>query len=1098
MEIKLINVRSLIRKRLLLMIMRTFIFLLCTTVFSFNTESSLAQEKVTIDVDKVATIDEVFEIIIDQTKYRFLYPEGLFKDAPKVQLKKGIIRVDKLLNQSLGAGKFNVIVSENNTIIIKDAKSQEPIRVVGKVVDEKGLPVSGATVLIKGTNIGVATDFDGSYSILSPSRENILVFSALGFATQEVLIENNETINITLKENFSELDEVTINAGYYKTTKRESTGTISNIEAETIENQPILNPLEALQGRMSGVNITQTTGVPGGGFDIKIRGQNSIRAEGNMPLYLVDGIPYSSEPLGNYFVSYGIFPGVNGFSPLKNISPSDIESIEILKDADATAIYGSRGANGVVLITTKKGKKGKTKFDVNISNGIGSITRKLDLMNTQQYLEMRDEAFVNDNREYSFTDYDVNGTWDRNRYTDWQKFFVGGTAKISNVQASVSGGNESTQFLLSSNFQKQTTVFPGDFDYKRSTFLLNLNHNSVDNKLVLGFSANYTSDNNDLPNTDFLNDAFLAPNAPSLYDENGDLNWENSTFSNPLSKLNTTYLSKTNTLFSNLSLSYKIISNLVLKTNFGYNKTYVDEKNIIPNTIYDPAYGLGSEYSSSTINDNERSSYSIEPQLEWSLNFNNSKLTFLSGLTFQNQTSNQLLLYASGFPSNNLIEDLTSASNITIYSNVKTEYNYNAAFARLNYNLNRKYILNLTGRRDGSSRFGPSRRVANFGAGGFAWIFSEENIIKNNLKFIGYGKIKSSYGITGNDQIGDYQFLDTYASSGLSYQGLAGLAPTRLFNPNFSWESNRKFELSIELGLFNNHILLNTNYYKNKSSNQLIGIPLPSTTGFNSLQANFDATVQNTGLEFELNSRNFNNENFVWNTSFNITFSKNKLLEFPNLEESTFANQLVIGEPLSTLKIYKGIGVNPETGLYEFEDYNNDGIISIDDRQYTQNIEPKFFGGINNNFQFKNFELDIFFQFVKQTGHNYLYSIGIPGTFGTYSNKPSDVLDRWQNSGDISNIQQFSTGFNPEIIDNYYQNYNSTNAFSDASFIRLKNVSLTYSISEEWTKNFKCSIFLQGQNLLTFTKYRGYDPENQSTTSIPPLRVITLGARISL
>ncbi|WP_240338096.1 SusC/RagA family TonB-linked outer membrane protein, partial [Gelidibacter japonicus] len=986
MEIKLINVRSLIRKRLLLIIMRTFIFLLCTTVFSFNTENSLAQEKVTIDVDKVATIDEVFEIIIDQTKYRFLYPEGLFKNVPKVQLKKGTIRVDKLLNQSLDAGKFNVIVSKNNTIIIKDFFSQEPIQVVGKVVDEAGLPVSGATVLIKGTTIGVATDFDGSYSILVPNQENILVFSALGFLTQEIIVGSQTQVNVVFRENISKLDEVTINAGYYKTSQRETTGSISKVVAKTIEKQPVINPLATLQGRMTGVNIIQTTGVPGSGFDIKIRGQNSIRSDGNDPLYIIDGVPYASNTLQDPNISFYILNGFKGSNVLNSINPSDIESIEILKDADATSIYGSRGANGVVLITTKKGYIGKTKFDLNISNGFGTITRKLDLLDTEQYLEMRDEAFENDGIDYAFSDYDINGTWDRNRYTDWQEFFVGGTAKITNYQAAVSGGNETTQFLLSGNFQSQTTVFPGDFKYSRGSVLLNISNRSKNDNFTMRFSANYSNDKNDLPQTDFLGSVYIAPNAPEIYDENGEINWEDGTFINPMANINATYLAKTNTLFSNLSFGYKIMPNLEFKTNLGYNITFFNEKNITPNTIYNPAYGLGSEYSSTTVNNSHRHSYIMEPQLEWKKSFKESELTFLGGLTFQKQVSENLVQSGYGFTSNSLIEDLASAADVYVLNNSKTEYVYNAAFARVNYNLQSKYIINLTGRRDGSSRFGPKRRFSNFGAVGMAWIFSEENFLGNS-NILSFGKIRTSFGITGNDQIGDYQYLDTYASSGLYYEGIPTLAPTRLYNPDFSWEENKKFEISLEIGLFNDRILLNTNYYNNRSSNQLIGIPLPTTTGFSTLTANFDATVQNTGLEIEMNAKNVSTPNFSWNTSMNITFPKNELVEFPGLEESTFANQLVIGEPLGILKLYNNLGVNPETGIYEFEDVNNDGIINTSDRQYIQNLNPKFFGGINNNFQFKNFEFDIFFQFVKQTGYNYQFTNGLPGT--NY-NQPTD------------------------------------------------------------------------------------------------------------
>lgn len=367
--------------------------------------------------------------------------------------------------------------------------------------------------MVKGTTISMITDQKGNFSITANSTDT-LVFSFIGYAAQEILVGNKTSLNIILVEDSTQLKEVTINAGYYKVKDKERTGSIARITSKDIETQPVTNVLAAMQGRMAGVNITQATGVPGGGFDIQIRGLNSLRAEGNAPLYIIDGVPYSSEPIG-YNQSNTIHPTTT--SPLNNLNPGDIESLEVLKDADATAIYGSRGANGVVLVTTKRGKQGNTIFTANISKGFGEVTRFIKLMNTQQYLAMRAEAFTNDGiTSYPSYAYDINGTWDQNRYTDWQKELLGGTAEITNISSSMSGGSEHTQFMISGNFNKETTVFPGDFAYKKGNLRANVNHTSSDRKFRVNFSAGYTLQDNNQPSQDLTPAAWgTPPNAPA-------------------------------------------------------------------------------------------------------------------------------------------------------------------------------------------------------------------------------------------------------------------------------------------------------------------------------------------------------------------------------------------------------------------------------------------------------------------------------------------------------------------------------------------------------------------------------------------------------
>ncbi|WP_298535866.1 SusC/RagA family TonB-linked outer membrane protein [uncultured Algibacter sp.] len=970
---------------------------------------------------------------------------------------------------------------------------QSPIH--GVIKDVAGLPVPGAHIKIKGSSQGVASDFDGSYIILAQPNDTLIV-SALGFITQTIVVNNVSQINIQLIEDVTQLDVVTLNAGYYSVEEKERTGNIVSIKAKTIEKQPVNNPLAAMQGHLSGVNIVQSSGVPGSGFDIEIRGKNFINGVSD-PLFIVDGIPFSSQSLGSFDVSGQINNG--NISPLNAINPSDIESIEVLKDADATAIYGSRGANGVVLITTKKGKVGKTQFKANMSSTLGQVSNFLDLMNTQQYLEIRKEGINNDgfgsfleNPAFDFIWPDVK-SWDNTRYTDWQKELIGGTAYRNNAQLSVSGGSEGTQFLISGGYQKETTVFPGDANYKKATVHSNLNHQSNDKRFKMNLSTIYTNEKNVLPRTDFTSMAYrLEPNAPELYDDTGNLNWENNTWDNPLAALEEIYEVKINTLIANAGMSYMVFPNLEFKTNLGYNTYGLESYRTLPSSARNPQFGFTPQnYSSITTNNSKRVSWIIEPQLNWTKQWENSKLQVLLGSTFQRERSQQFVQKGMGFPNNSLILNLTAAETLDVLEDSDSEYSYQAFFGRVNFNWKDKYILNLTGRRDGSSRFGPGKQFGNFGAVGLAWLFSNERMFSKN-SILSFGKLRASYGSTGSDNIGDYKFLDTYHVTGFDYNGATILEPTGIFNPLFGWEENIKLEAALELGFLQDRILINTSWYRNRSSNQLIGIPLAATTGFPELTGNFDATVENTGFEVDFRSVNIQNKHFKWTTTFNISVPKNKLVKFPGLETSTFANRFIIGKPLTITKLYHALGVDTEAGVYQFEDYNEDDVISSpQDRQWIEDLAPEFYGGLGNVLSYKNFTLDFFFQFKKQNAFNELRFVATPGYRGNASVR---LLDRWQQPGDSNPIEMASGGLALREDTGGLQR-RSQAAISDASFIRLRSVSLNYKLPTI-RKGFDVNVYLQGQNLLTFTNYDGPDPEQPSNSQLPQLRQLTLGLQL--
>ena len=954
--------------------------------------------------------------------------------------------------------------------------------ITGSVSDATG-PLPGVTIHIKGTRTFAVTDAKGGFAIVAALGDT-LTLELMGYQTREIMVTTANLGVIILAESAKDLEEVTINAGYYSVRQKEATGNISRITAEDIENQPVTNVLATVQGRMPGVNIVQNTGVPGGGFDVQIRGQNSLRSDGNSPLYIVDGIPYASQNMGSGLTGMVMAGQV---SPLNNINPADISSIEVLKDADATAIYGSRGANGVVLITTKKGSEGKAQFSVRAATGVAKATRFMDLMDTSQYLEMRRQAFANDAIAYGPSDYDVNGAWDASRYTNWQKVLLGGSSAYRDLGISLSGGSQQTQFLISGNLHDESTVFPGDFGYNKASLLASFSHRSADSRLSINFSSTYTTQRNRQPGTDLTQAAAqLAPNAPALYSPDGSLNWENSTWTNPLSTLESHYRSTTFDLATNGVLSYEVFPGLVAKSGLGFTQTDFEDSRTAPSTMYDPAWEAGSEFSSIYTNTVARRSWVAEPQLSYSRAFDRFRGEALIGGTFQEQRASQLVQNGEGFVNNSMIYNLAAADFHTLLSDMESTYRYQAVLGRLNLSWDQRYILNLTGKRDGSSRFGPGRQFANFGAVGFAWLFSREKFMER-ATFLSFGKLRVSYGTSGNDQIGDYQFLDTYSSSGNSY-GVPGLQPSRLYNPDFGWETNEKFEIGLEASFLNERIALTAAYFSNRSSSQLVGIPLPATTGFTTLQANLGATVQNSGMELSLSTKNILKKDFSWSTGFNITMPRNKLLSFPGLESSTYQNMYLLGQPISITRLYHLTGIDPLTRTYQFQDYNGDGQVTAEqDRMAYANLGPTWYGGLSNSIHVGSWQLNFLFQFVKQRGFNGAFSNGLPGTM---VNQSAQLLSEGY-------AQPYTTGADPLLQEAFYRYAASDAAITDTSFIRLKNASLSYSVPKGWIKGVNCRLNLEGQNLFVITPYRGADPETRTLTTLPPMRVLTAGIQLN-
>jgi len=1098
--------------------------------------NSIAQT-ITIS-EKNAPLDKVFKQIEKQTSYVFFYDDHILQNAKKVDVNMKNASIEQVLQVCLKDTPLNYQIVGNTIIVVLKQKSKGIVDAVqggdkgaafidvrGRVTNENGEAIAGVTVSVRGTKQATFTNVQGEFFLTNTDKNAVLVFTGSNVETFEVKVAGQAEVMVKLTTKVNKLDEVQVIA-YGTTTQRLSTGNVTTVKGEDIQKQPISNLLSALEGRVPGLVITQNTGVPGGGITVRIQGQNSL-LNGNDPLYVIDGVPFLSQlpslGLGGILGSSGgqaIFQAASstGSNPLNLINPSDIESVEILKDADATAIYGSRAANGAILITTKKGKVGQSKIDINLQQGWARVGHKLDLLNTTQYLQMRNEALRNDllipsanpaaTSPYKYAP-DLM-LWDTTRYTDWQKALIGGTAQYTNINTSISGGTSAIQYFVGGTYHRETTVFPGDFSDQKASVHFSINTTSANQKFRAQFLGNYLIDNNQLPQTDLTSNAVLfEPDAPALYNSNGTLNWApnsagTSSFNNPIAALRKTYQNKSNNLVSNAILSFKILPGLEIKSSFGYTNIQSNETNAVPLTTIKPESQTTTSRSA-IYGYRSLSSWSIEPQISYQRRISDGKLDVLIGSTILKSNNNGQQINATGFTSDLLLKDVNSAASINNGGTFFTQYRYNAIFGRLNYNWRDKYILNITARRDGSSRFGPESQFHNFGSAGAAWIFSQERLIKKNLTFLTFGKLKASYGTTGNDQIGDYTFLNLYNPTpniGVPYQGLATIYPGGLSNPYLAWEETRKLYIGMDLGFFKDRILINAAYERNRSSNELLRYSLPNITGNSSIALNFPATIQNTSWEFSINTVNVQSGSVSWSTNINLSIPQNKLISFPNLSASTYATSLIIGQPITIQKAYQFVGVDPATGLYTYRDSHGNPTTSPNfsiDRTVLINTMPKFYGGIQNSFGYKGFKLDVLFQFIKQVaGNSFMqYTQQFPGIYFTGSaNQSTTILDRWQKPGDFSTVQRYSTVSGSTGLVKA-----STAGYDDASFVRVKNISLSWQLPDAWNKKAhmqNCRVYVQGQNLLTFTKYTGLDPETQSISSLPPLMVMTFGIQIGL
>jgi len=1098
-----------------MLIMRLTIVLLVATLMQVSA-AGFAQ-KVSLSTTN-APLKSILSRLSQQTGYDFVYTEQLLKTAEPVSIKVTGTTLPEVLKEIFSKQPISYVL-DSKTIILKVKEPSildhildvfQQIDVNGKVLDESGSPIPGATIKLKGKSKTVISGLNGEFILKNIEDTDIIQISYLGFDPREVKATASLN-NIVLKAATSKLDEVQIQA-YGTTSKRLSTSNISTIKAEDIERQPVANPLLALMGRVPGLQISQSNGSPNSGITVRVQGQNSI-ASGNDPFYVIDGVPYPPQLLstglnGGNIGTSGRTPG----NPLSFINPADIESIDVLKDADATAIYGSRAANGAILITTKRGKSGEMKINFSLQSGYSAFTNTFDKLNTDQYLEMRREALKNTNAIPTAANaYDVLNLYgyDNNRNIDWQKEVLDKKSVFSNYQMSISGGNKNTQYVIGGGYIYQGSFLPGDFRNAKASGHFNITTASNNRKFQVQFGGSYMNDSNTLPSSTNFVAAItpaLSPNAPALYNADGSLNFAPdelglSTYlygNNPLASLSAININKTRNLVTNANLSYQIIEGLQLKADLGYNELSSNELVTTPLSSYQP-YVRPYVSRESKFADNAMRSWIIEPQLNYRVAKNWGEFNILVGASAQQNQSEGQNIDASGYVSDDLMQTIIGATTLQGSGTVSTAYKYSALFGRVNYNYKNKYLLNYTIRRDGTSRFSPEYRFHNFQAVGAGWIFTEESLVKQNLPWLSFGKLNVSYGTTGSDQIGDNLYFATYGAAVRAYQTISPLGINRIATPDLHWEETSKLNIGLKTGFFKDRLLFEVNYANNRSTDQLLSYFVPYySSGFGTVSSNFPAIVRNTSWEFAINTTNIRSKDLNWTSSFNLTIPKNKLVSFPNLANSSYASRLTVGESANISKQFHFLGVDPATGQYVFAD--SQGNPTMNPNAATDyvsvDLNPKFYGGFQNTITYKDFSFDFLFQFMNKKAKNEYFTTTLAGSVA--NNQPEFVTNRWQNPGDIAERMLYTTSSSVSFNNSFL--YNDA-GFTSASYIKLRNASFSWKVPEIWAKKISlrtASLFVLGQNLLTFSDYYGRDPEFNSNNSYPASRIFTFGARIGL
>ncbi len=936
--------------------------------------------------------------------------------------------------------------------------------ITGKVTSsEDGSSLPGVNVVVKGTTSGTVTDSEGRYSMGVPANAT-LVFSFIGLLTKEEIVGDRLTVDAKLASDVTQLSEVIV-VGYGTSLKKDLTGAVANVTAKDIQNLPTLGIDQSLQGLAAGVFVSSNSGAPGGGMSIRIRGQNSISGS-NSPLYVVDGVILQSGDLAqNGF-------GGQGENALAGLNPQDIESMQVLKDAASTAIYGARAANGVVLITTKRGKQGVNNIDITAWTGFAEAVKLPTLTSATEWVAIRREAADNDSPgSIPLTDAQLG--WDGVTNTNWIKETFR-TAKVSQYQINSSGGDGKFNYYLSGSYRNEEgTIIGSSFD--RFTGRLNLDY-TASKKLRIGTSVSVSSQLNKRINNDnnifgIYSASFLTPPTQRVRDDDGNFLDALPGFNTNAVRdaTNSRFDNTTNKLVGNVNFNYNILDGLDFRTDLSYDYTFLREDHRIP---VESAQGRGTN-GIGRFNTREVATYIIEPTLRYAKTLNTRhRVSGVLGVTFQETNDLRSNTSGTGFARSSLTY-LTSAATPTASSSLKELYSFNSVFGRFTYSFRDKYVVEATVRRDGSSRFGPNKRFGTFYAASAAWNFTEESFM-DGISFIESGKLRASFGVTGNDRIGNFTYIGSFTGAA-NYLDQPASAPNQIANNDLQWEETQKIDIGLELGLFKNRLNINAGYYSSSSTKLLYDNPVPLTSGFANVSANI-GEIRNNGIELELNGVLVNSGGFRWTAGANITFMENKVVSLLADDQPVlagFSSAIIKGQPLNTFYGLKWLGVDPATGSSVFDDVNKDGIITTADNVIIGNHQPDQLGGITTGFSFKGITLDVFAQFVNGVdvyNNTLAFSLNPANNFG----KDARILNRWQQPGDITNIPRLTRGSELDYsLDN-------SRFLSDGSYMRLKNVTLGYNLPTDLIGKAKLRsvrVYVSAQNLLTFTRYNGPDPE---------------------
>ncbi|CAZ95062.1 SusC/RagA family TonB-linked outer membrane protein [Zobellia galactanivorans] len=1096
--------------------MRTFIFLLCSTVFGFTSNEIFSQNaKIHIDKSQTLSVDEVFDLLGSQTDYSFIYPEGFFKDVPKVQVNKGTIRAGKLLKMCVLYGGVTLDVNGNIITIIGKTGSDEKMQsliVSGKVSDSFGQPLPGASIIEQGTTNGVTTDFDGNFSIKIQNENAILLVSYVGFASKEVAAETTKTIEIILEEDTANLDEIVV-IGYGTAKKSDLTGAVASADLKNAEETSNVSIIQALQGSIAGLNVGAVTNA-GDNPSLTIRGQNSLsNSEGdNQPLIVLDGIIYR----GN----------------LIDINPADIKSVDILKDASSTAIYGSQASNGVIVITSKGGgiSLSKPKINYSTSYTVQTPSNRFEPMNAAEYEQFYPDIFwaqggriapdyLNTNPDYDFTTNlktnEIRQGYEDGIDTPWFDLLTGSGA-IKSHNLSIQGKSDALGYFISLGVTDQEGFIQGD-EYERYNFRVNLDA-KINNWLTIGTQTFMTVSDYSGQAANYQNAYFnLQPWAP-IRDDNGELipnpegQWLNPFLALEIDDSDIRY-NLSNVLYANLQLP---IDGLSYKLNYANNYRTTDQSRFDPSAAN--FQGSGSKDHS------KNRDWTFDNILNYTKTFNNDhnvNATLVYGVEKRQLSST--LAAASNFSLDLLGYNNLSAGDPTLneVSSTKEAETSIYQMGRLLYNYQNKYFFTGTIRRDGFSGFGANDKIAVFPSAALGWVITNEDFV-NDSSWMNYLKLRVSYGKSGRRGLGRYDTLsETNVSPSVVFgdggQTFLGQEPISLSNPDLAWEATTGSNFAFDFGLFDSRVNGTVDYYTNKTENILYQISLPEITGFETINSNV-AEVSNSGVELTLNLDIINQDKFNWNTSFNFNRVRNKIESIlgadndgDGVEDDLIGNQLFIGEPQNVNYGYEIIGMwqlEDEAngniwqgflpGTYKLADLNNDGEInSLDDRKILNYRDPSYNFGIGNTITYKNFSTYFFINSI-QGGKDYFYGNDTPHAQNSlsksdqlsYSNVPSGAWDYWMPENPEAKYRRLDTA----------SQYGG-DPLTQRNFVRLQDVTFKYALPADILEKIhinSASLFLSGKNLVTWTKWNGSDPETGvgfAPTS-PLLRSYTLGLNV--